>query len=221
MVGYVQPVSDILTVSVYRKLFVCQCAADHKRNQLLREVIRAVVVGASGNGNRGTEGSVVSQYKQVCACFGCRVRAGGVDRGILCKEQVRAIQRKVSVNFIGRYLMISLYAEFSGSIQQYTGSHYVGLNKDARILDGTVYMALCCEIDNNVKFLFFKQIHDESFVCDITFYKFVVRFVLNRFQSLQVSRIGQQVQVYDLIIRVFVYHVMYEVSADKSSSACY
>ena len=126
MVGYVQPVSDILTVSVYRKLFVCQCAADHKRNQLFREVIRAVVVGASGNGNRGTEGSVVSQYKQVCACLGCRVRAGGVDRGILCKEQVRAIQRKVSVNFIGRYLMISLYAEFSGSIQQYTGSHYVG-----------------------------------------------------------------------------------------------
>ena len=74
---------------------------------------------------------------------------------------------------------------------------------------------------NNVKFLFFKQIHDESFVCDITFYKFVVRFVLNRFQSLQVSRIGQQVQVYDLIIRVFVYHVMYEVSADKYGSACY
>ena len=143
-----------------------------------------------------------------------------MDRGILCKEQVRAIQRKVSVNLIGRYLMISLYAEFSGSIQQYTGSHYVGLNKDARILNGTVYMALCCEVDNNVKFLFFKQIHDESFVCDITFYKFVVRFVLNRFQSLQISCVGQQVQVYDLIIRVFVYHVMDEVASNEACASC-
>ena len=133
-------------------------------------LIRAVVVGASGNGNRGTEGSVVSQYEQVCACFGCRVRAGGVDRGILCKEQVRAIQRKVSVNLIGRYLMISLYAEFSGSIQQYTGSHYVGLNKDARILDGTVYMALCCEIDNNVNFSFSNRSMMKASSVDITFY---------------------------------------------------
>ena len=43
----------------------------------------------------------------------------------------------------------------------------------------------------------------------------------NFYMGLQVSCIGQQVQVYDLIIRVFVYHVMYEVSADKSGSACY
>ena len=92
-----------------------------------------------------------------------------MDRGILCKEQVRAIQRKVSVNLIGRYLMISLYAEFSGSIQQYTGSHYVGLNKDARILNGTVYMVSAAKLTTTSNFSFFKQIHDESFVCDITF----------------------------------------------------
>ncbi len=69
MVGYVQPVSDILASSIYWKFLICQGAADDQWNQLLREMIWTIVVGASGNGNRGTEGSVVSENEKVSACL--------------------------------------------------------------------------------------------------------------------------------------------------------
>ena len=40
----VQPVTNVFAGTVYRKRLVIQCVGDHKRNQLLREVIWSVVV---------------------------------------------------------------------------------------------------------------------------------------------------------------------------------
>ena len=42
-------------------------------------------------------------------------------------------------------------------------------------------MALSREVYNDIRFLFFEEIEYEFAVCDIAFYKFVVRFVLDRF----------------------------------------
>ena len=46
MIFHIQPVTDILAVAVYRKLLALQRIVDDQRDQLLRELIRSVVVAA-------------------------------------------------------------------------------------------------------------------------------------------------------------------------------
>ena len=44
MVCNIESVSYIITFSVYRKLLIIECSAYNKRNKLLREMVRSVVV---------------------------------------------------------------------------------------------------------------------------------------------------------------------------------
>ena len=45
----IQPVTDILAVAVYGKLFTCKGIVDDQGDKLLRELPRTVVVGAVGS----------------------------------------------------------------------------------------------------------------------------------------------------------------------------
>ena len=42
----IKPVTDVLAVAVDRKILAMQCIVDHQRDELLRELIRAVVIAA-------------------------------------------------------------------------------------------------------------------------------------------------------------------------------
>ena len=42
----IQPVTDIPSISINRKLLALQCIVDDQRDQLLRELVRSVIVGA-------------------------------------------------------------------------------------------------------------------------------------------------------------------------------
>ena len=180
VVGNMEPVADILACSVYRKRLVCEGTADHQRNQLLREVVRAVVVGAAGDRHRKSVGSVVSENEKICACLGGRVRAGGVERCLLCEEEIRAVQRKISVDLIGGNLMVTLDPVGAACVKQRCGSHYVCADKALRIYNGTVNMALRCEVYNDIRFFFFEEVEYEFTVCDVALYELVVRLVLDR-----------------------------------------
>ena len=85
----IQPVTDIQTLAVNRQWLVSQSISNHQRNQLLREVIRTIVVGATGNSHRQAVGTVVSQNQQVSGSLGATVRRAGVDRSFLGEEQIR------------------------------------------------------------------------------------------------------------------------------------
>ena len=52
MVLLIEPVTNIKSLSIYRKRLVMCGIMDHERNQLLRELVRTIVVGATANGNR-------------------------------------------------------------------------------------------------------------------------------------------------------------------------
>ena len=91
VVGYMEPVADIFTGSVYGKLLICQGAADDQRDQLLWKMVGAVVVGAAGYGHRQPVGSVVSQNEKICACLGRRIGAGSMKRGGLRKKEIWAV----------------------------------------------------------------------------------------------------------------------------------
>ena len=88
MVGYIEPVTNILSLAVDRNAFIVQRSGNYQRDQLLREMVGTVVVGATGNGHRQTEGSVISQYKKVRTSLGRRIGRRGLNRGVLGKEKI-------------------------------------------------------------------------------------------------------------------------------------
>ena len=115
----IQLVTNVQTLAVNRQWLVSQSIGNHQRNQLLREVvIRAIVIRATENGHRETVGTVISQNQQVSGRLGTAIRRAGVNRSLLSKEQVRTIQRQVSINLIGRNLMITLDTKLVTITQQ-------------------------------------------------------------------------------------------------------
>ena len=99
---------------------------------------------------------MVSQYQKVGSCLGGAVRAAGVDRGFFCKEQVRTIQRQISVNFVCRYLMITLDPVFPAGVHKYGSSFDIGVQEYFRIFNGTVYVTFSGKVYHHVRMLFFK-----------------------------------------------------------------
>ncbi|MNV66359.1 hypothetical protein D3C71_1591080 [compost metagenome] len=86
MVFNVEPVTNIHPVTVHRQRSIRKCAGDHQRDQLLRELIRTVVIRAAGNIDRQAEGLVVRTHQQVTARFTCGVRAIWRKRSLFRKK---------------------------------------------------------------------------------------------------------------------------------------
>ena len=59
---YIQPVTDIFALSVYRKRLVIQRIGNHQRNELLREMIWSIVVGTSADRHRKSISPMISQH---------------------------------------------------------------------------------------------------------------------------------------------------------------
>src|SRR5690606_23923917 len=76
---------------------------DHVRNQLLGEVIRAVVVGAIGHEGWQPIGALPSAHQVIRAGLGRRVRRAGSVWGSLGEQIVRTLQ--ISIYLIGRNMM--------------------------------------------------------------------------------------------------------------------
>ncbi len=137
------------------------------------------------------------------------------------EEQVRAVKGKIPIYFVGGNLMVTGDSIFPAGIHQHSSSLDVGVQKYFRLLDGTVYMALCRKINHHIRVFFLKQLINCFPVCDALLYKTEIRAIHHWLQRGQVSGIGQAVQANDPIIRVFVQHVKNKVASDKSGSAGY
>src|SRR5699024_776405 len=77
----VQPVTDVHAIAVQRHGTAVEQVGDEQRDDLLRKLVRPVVVGASGDRHRNTVGAVVGQRDQVTAGL-----AGAIGR--VRREQV-------------------------------------------------------------------------------------------------------------------------------------
>ena len=142
-----------------------------------------------------------------------------MDWSLLSEEQIRTIQRQVTVNLIGRNLMITLNAILTASIHQHTGTDDIGLEEDARIFNRTVNMRLCRKVDHYVRMFFFKQFIHSFAVTNISLHEAEVRIIHNRRQCGQIACIGQLVQADDPIVRILLQHVEHKVTTNKTSTA--
>ena len=62
MILYIQPVTDIFSLAVYRKRLIIQRICDHQRDQFLRKMVWSIVVRAAADRYRQTVCAVICQY---------------------------------------------------------------------------------------------------------------------------------------------------------------
>src|SRR5699024_4349298 len=90
---------------------------------------------------------------------------------LLRKEEIRAVQRQVAVHFVGGYLVIPFYAVLAAGVHHHLRTDDIGLQEDARILDGTVHVALCRKVYNDIRFFLLKEVKDSLSVTDVHLHK--------------------------------------------------
>ena len=61
----VEPVTDIFSFTVDRERLISEGICYHQRDQLLRKLVRAIVIRAAAQGDRQAIGSVISHHEQV------------------------------------------------------------------------------------------------------------------------------------------------------------
>ena len=69
VVNYVEPVANVFALAINRKRLALADIVDEQRNQLLRELIRSVVVRAVGHDGRHAVCIVEGTHKVVARCF--------------------------------------------------------------------------------------------------------------------------------------------------------
>ena len=206
-----EPVADVLAVAVDRQLLVGQRVDDHQRDELLREVVRAVVVRAARDRRRDLVGAVVGHDEQVSTGLRSRIRARRLEIRLLREEQVRAVERQVAVDLIRRDLMVAVDAILAAGVEQHARADDIRLQEDLRILDGAVDMRLRREVDDDVRLLLLKDAVDRLAVCDVRANELESILLHRPFKRLEVARIRQLVDADDAVARMLLEHVVDEV----------
>lgn len=125
-----------------------------------------------------------------------------------------------TIDLVSGYLNKSLYLMSLGAFQKYLGALDIGLNERRGIQDAPVNMGLSGEIDNGVKALVQNSIHRLA-VSNIDLHEVISWSVLNIFQVLQVSGVGQLIQVRYFPLRMLFSNVMDEITADEARASSY
>jgi hypothetical protein len=222
----VQPVTDLHTVTVDRQLLVVLDVVDHQGDQLLGELIGAIVVGAAGDVDGHTVGIVECHHEHIGAGLGGGVGAVGAQRGGLHEE---ALGTQSAVDLVGGDLQI-LFAFLPGlgigivpgflcTLQQVHGAHDVALDKDLRVLDGAVHMALSGKVDDIIEIVLCKQALHQFLVADVALHEHMAGVALHVLQVLQIAGIGQLIQVDQQDLGVLLEHIVNKVGADKTGAA--
>ena len=91
---------------------------------------------------------------------------------------------------------------FFGNIHESLSSHDIGLKKDFRAVNAPVHMGFSSEIHHRVDIVLTKDLPDFSAVPDIALLKMIPGMVFISFEIIPVPRIGEEVHVHDLKIRI-------------------
>ena len=207
----VEPVADVLAIAVDRQFLVGQCVDDHQRDELLREMVRTVVVRAARDCRRDLVGAVVSHDEQVSTGLRRRIRARRLEVRLLREEQIRAVERQVAVDLIRRYLMVAVDAVLAAGVEQHARADDIRLQKNLRILDGAVDMRLRREVDDDVRLLLLEDAVDGLTVRDVRADELEVLLLHRRLERLKIARIRQLVDADDAVSWMLLEHVVDEV----------
>src|SRR5699024_8988962 len=152
----VQPVADVFSVTVHRQRLPGHGFRNDQRNELFRELVRAVVVGAVGGQRRQPVGVLEGADEVVGGGVGGGGgRVGGVGGGF--GEQAFVAER--AVDRVGGHVQEAegvlavagqLAPVVACALQQRQGADHVGLDEGGRAVDGAVDVAFGGEVEDGV-----------------------------------------------------------------------
>ena len=100
-----------------------------------------------------------------------------MDRCLLCKEEIRTIQGKIAVYLISRYLMVSDIAVLTASIHHYLCSEDICTKEYFGILDRTVYVRFCREVNDYIWRFLLEDLIDSFSVSDVSLIEHKLRIL--------------------------------------------
>ena len=235
----VEPVADVLPAAVHRKRPSAADVVDEQRNQLLRELVRTVVVRAVRHQRRHAVRVVVGPHEVVRRSLRRRVGAVRVVLRLLGEELLPertaaalaarrgprgAGQLQRAVHLVGRDVVEQLACPITvpvlpRSFEQRQRTHDVRTRESERIPDRAVHVALGCEVDHPVDAVLPEQFTHRFEVADVAPDESVVRPLLDVSQVGEVARIGQLVEVDDPVIGVFGHEKTDHMRADEARTA--
>jgi hypothetical protein len=101
MVQHIQPIANILPLSIDRDMLLPQTLKQYHRDELLRELVRSVIVGAIGDENWQTVGVVPCSDKVIRRRFACGVWGARIVRSFLGKVP---FDSEGPEDFVGRHV---------------------------------------------------------------------------------------------------------------------
>lgn len=203
VVFYVEPVPYVFAVSINGNGLTRQGFLQGEGNEFFRKLVGAVVVAAAGDGNGKAIGAVVGAGEEIGTGFGAAVGGAGAERGFFCEEEVRSVQWKVSIDFVGGNLVEAMDMVFYAGIHEDRGTDDICFQEYFRIQDGAVHMGFGSKVDNYIRMFFFKDRVYGFPVADIYLQESEAGEVQYGLQGRKVSCIGELVQADDAAGGVF------------------
>src|SRR5699024_8711758 len=90
-----------------------------------------------------------------------------MQRGRLREEEIGPAEGQIAVDLVRGDLVIALDAIFAAGVHERRRAENVGLQEDARILNGTIDVALGRKVDDDIGVLLFKETEYPLSVADI------------------------------------------------------
>ncbi|MNS80356.1 hypothetical protein D3C72_1140330 [compost metagenome] len=207
MVSHVQPIPPLQAVAVDRQRLAGKRVVDHQRDQLFRELPRAVVVRAVRRQHRQAIGLVVGAHQVVAGRLAGGIGAVRRVAGQFGERGTVIVQR--SVDFIGGDVHEAEGGLAAGvqrrpvgarGLQQVEGAQHIGLQERAGIGDGAVDVGLGREMDHGARAVRVQQAQHRRLVGDVAVDERVPGVLRQRRKIVQVARVGQLVQRDDRLV---------------------
>ena len=205
VVLHVQPVADLVALAVDRQRLARERLDDHQRDQLLREVVGAVVVGAVGHHHRQAVGVAPGRDQVVRRRLGRRIGRARVV-GCLLGEQAFCAEGAVDLvggdvveaerrSAIGRQLAIVLQSR----LKKNEGSHDIGLDELTGTINGTVHVALRGQMNDDVGVERRHGLSNSRQIADVGLNKPIAAGLTDWLEVAEGSSIGELVEYQDIV----------------------
>ena len=210
----VDPVADVLALSVELGAHAVDDVGDLPGDELLHVLVGAVVVGAVGDRGAKPVGAGPRSDEHVGGSLGRAVRRGRLI-GRLLGELGGVVERQVAVDLVGGDVVVA-DAVLADGLQEAEGALDVGAQEGLGVGDGVVVVGLG------------GVVHDGVVARDDAVQQFRVADVADDElhavggqprDVLGVAGVGQLVQDGHVHLGVVVHHVVHEVAADEAAAA--
>lgn len=210
----VDPVADVLALSVELGAHAVDDVGDLPGDELLHVLVGAVVVGAVGDRGAKPVGAGPGAHEHVGGCLGGAVgRARAVGR--LLGELGGVVERQVAVDLVGGDVVVA-DSVFAHGLQQAEGALDVGAQEGLRVGDGVVVVALGGVVHDRV--VARHELVQEPSVANVANHE-LDSIPPQAGDVGRVAGVGELVQHGHVDIGVVVHHVVHEVAADEAAAS--